>query len=82
MWRPNHGFDENFNAGNNDPDVGAVVQEHLSVAIDQTPRGSLAYNELERREEWLTPRVDRMEYGEKSNWWDGPLDQGSSVSTS
>ena len=82
MWRPIHGFDENFNAGNNEPGVGSAIEDHLHAAIQGTTRGSPAYKELERRLDWLMPRVSGMEYDLPSYWWDGPLHQDSSVSTS
>ena len=82
MWRPIHGGDENFNAGNNDPGVGSAIEAHLNAAIRGTTRGSPAYQELQRRVEWLFPRVNAMDYEMPSSWWDGPLHQDSSVSTS
>ena len=82
IWRPIHGDDENFNAGNNEPGVGATIEHYLYSAIRGTTRGSPAYKELQRRIDWLVPRVNSMEYEPKSNWWDGPLHQDSSVSTS
>ena len=84
MWKPIHGDDEGFNAGNNEPGVGGAIEDSLLAAMRATPRDSPAWKELDRRFDWLQPRVGGMVYSPMSDWWDGPytVHKDPSVSTS
>ena len=65
--------DIDWNPGNNDPDVGGVIEDKLRDAIRSAPRGSAREKELVRRMDYLWAGLGRMDYGEPlDNWWDGP----------
>ena len=74
MWNYRATGDIDWNPGNNDPDVGRVLDQKLNEAIQAAPAGGPAETELLRRWNWLWAAVGRMEYGEEAitDWWDGP----------
>ena len=64
--------DIDWNPGNNDPDAGGAIDDHLRAASRSATRGSARRKELDRREEYLWEAVGPMTYGEPTfNWWDG-----------
>ena len=65
--------DIDWNPGNNDPDVGGIIDDKLIAARRAAVRGSPRQIELDRRQEYLWEAVGPMTYGEPTyNWWDGP----------
>ena len=73
--------DIDWNPGNNDPDVGGVLDNKLTAASFAAARGGPRQKELRRREKYLWEAVGPMKYGEPTyNWWDGSPAPGLSSS--
>ena len=68
-------LEEDWNPGNNEPNVGGVIDDKLSEAARAAWRvapDSPETVELERREEYLWKAVGRMEHNAEDHWWDDP----------
>ena len=74
--------DDDFNPGNNEPDVGRAICKSLWGTKRAAPEGSPAQVELQRRYEYLWDGVGRMVHDADDNWWDGPSRSGISSSVS
>ena len=67
--------EEDWNPGNNEPDVGGAIDDILSEAARaawRTAPDSPETVELERRQEYLWDGLGRMKHHAEDHWWDGP----------
>ena len=82
IWNLMDSGDDEFNPGNNEPDVGIAMCKSLWRAKREAPEGSPVQVELQRRYEYLWDGVGRMIHDASDNWWDGPSRPSLSSSAS